>query len=235
MSEPYIIFKGVDSRTLGVVMEKLPEFFRPLRNVELIQVAGRSGRLEQDDGTHDVFTTSMKVNCFGIPMRDVYAWLGGAGWLISSEEPNRAVWASIHMPINPTRFSVEGKCYHSLTCTVYCQPYRYFMPEVDDVTITQSLSDIYNPGTWDSEPEITIRASGNVSVILGQYQMDFEGLSDGIIVDCEAQECYSLDKAVLMNSFADIEEFPKLKPGMNAVQWTGSVSSITVRRRCRDI
>ena len=235
MNEPYIIFNGVDSRQLGVVMEKLPEFFRPLRNMELIQVAGRNGRLERDDGTYDVFTTSMKVNCFGVPMRDVYAWLSGAGWLISSEEPNRAVWASMHMPINPTRFSVEDKCYHSLTCTVYCQPYRYFYPEEADVTVAQSGASIQNPGAAEAEPEITIRGSGDISIMIGQYQMDFESLTDGIVVDCELQECFSLDKAQLMNSYADIEEFPKLSPGANYIQWSGAVESITVRRRCRDV
>ena len=235
MSEPYIIFNGVDSRDLGVVMEKLPEFYRPLRNMELHQVAGRSGRLEQDENTHDVYSTSMKVNCFGVPVREVYAWLDGAGWLISSEEPDRAVWASMHMAINPSRFMVEDKCYHSLTVPVYCQPYRYFTPEAEDVTITESPGEIENPGTREAEPEITIQGSGDISVILGEYQMDFEGLTDGIIVDCEAQECFSLDKATLMNSYADIAEFPKLTPGVNYIQWTGAVSSITVRRRCRDV
>lgn len=234
MSEPYVIFKGVDSRELGVVMEKLPEFFRPLRNVELIQVSGRSGRLEQDDETHDVYTTSMKVNCFGVPYRDVYAWLSGAGWLISSDEPDRAVWASMHMPINPTRMRVEEKCYHSLICTVYCQPYRYFYPEADDAVVTATPGEIDNPGTWKAEPEITIRGSGDISVTLGQYQMGFEGLADGIIVDCEMEECFSLDKSQLMNSYADIEEFPRLQPGANYIQWTGNVESVTVRRRCRD-
>lgn len=235
MSEPYIIFNGTDSRDLGVVMEKLPEFFKPLRNMQLHQVSGRSGRLEQDDGTHDVYTTSMKINCFGVAYRELYAWLDGAGWLISSDEPDRAVWASMHMPINPTRFMVEDKCYHTLTCTVYCQPYRYFYPEPEDLVITESLSGIDNPGTWECEPEITIRASGDVSIMIGQYQMDFEGLTDGIIVDCEAQECYSLDRAQLMNGYADIEEFPRLQPGSNDIQWTGTVSAVSVRRRCRDV
>ena len=61
MSEPYIIFNGVDSRELGVVMEQLPDLHRALRNVTLTMVPGRDGRLEQDEETHDVFTTPMKV------------------------------------------------------------------------------------------------------------------------------------------------------------------------------
>lgn len=235
MSEPYIIFNGIDSRELGVVMEQLPDFSRALRNVEMILVPGRDGRLEQDDATHDVYTTAMKVNCFGVPLRQVYAWLSGAGWLISSDDPDRAIWASMHMQIKPTRFRVEDKCYDSLSCTVYCQPYRYFYPEADDVTLGESPGEIDNPGTWNADPVITIRGTGDISVILGQYRMDFEGLEDGIIVDCELQECFSLDRATLMNSFAEMDEYPKLVPGANYIQWTGSVESISVRRRCRDV
>ena len=236
MSEPYIIFNGTDSRDLGVVMEQLPDFYRALRNVELIAVQGRDGRLEQDDGTHDVYSTAMKVNCFGVPLSRVYAWLSGAGWMISSDEPDRAVWASMHMPIKPTRFRVGGACYDSLTCTVYCQPFRYFYPEVDDVAVTASPGEIDNPGTAYSQPIITVRGSGDFSVILGQYQMDFEGIADGVIVDCELEECFSLDEAEQLNDRVSMEEYPKLQPGANYIQWngTGVVESITVRRRCRD-
>lgn len=236
MSEPYIIFNGIDSRELGVVMEQLPDFYRPLRNMELIAVPGRDGRLEQDDGTHDVFTTPMKVNCFGVPLSRVYAWLSGAGWLISGDEPDRAVWASMHMPIKPTRFRVGGACYDSLNCTVYCQPYRYFYPEVEDVTITASPGEIDNPGTAQSQPIITIRGSGEFSVMLGQYHMVFRDITDGIIVDCELEECFSLDRAELLNGKAEMDEYPRLLPGANYIQWsgTGTIESITVRRRCRD-
>ncbi len=236
MSEPYIIFNGIDSRELGVVVEQLPDFHRALRNVELIPVSGRDGRLEQDDETHDVYTTPMKINCFGVPLSRVYAWLSGAGWLISSDEPDRAVWTSMHMPIKPTRFRVNDACYDSLLCTVYCQPYRYFYPEAEDVTVTASPAEIENPGTWRSQPVITIRGSGDFSVLLGQYQMDFEDIEGGIVVDCELEECLSLDGAELLNSRANMDEYPRLMPGANYIQWsgTGTIESITVRRRCRD-
>ena len=237
VSEPYIIFNGTDSRELGVVMEKLPDFHRAMRNVELIAVPGRDGRLEQDERTHDVYTTDMKVNCFGVPLSSVYAWLSGAGWMISSDEPDRAVWVSIHMPIKPTRFRVNGACYDSLICTVYCQPYRYFHPEAEDAVITASPGEIENPGTWQAQPIIAIVGNGDFSIMLGQYQMDFEGIEGGIIVDCENEECMSLDGAELLNDRVNMDEYPRLAPGANYIQWdgTGRIESITVRRRCRDV
>ncbi len=235
MTSPYIIFKGVDSRTLGVVVEKLPDLHRAPENVTLIAIDGRDGRLEEDAGTCDVYTDTMKINCFGVPLSTVYHWLSGAGWMVSSDEPDRKIWASLHPQIKNTRFRTS-ECYDSLTISMYCQPYRYFNPDPEAVILSSSPGEVYNPGTQRSQPVITIRANGDVSVLFGMNQMDFEGLTDGIIVDCEMMECFSLDRSELMNGYAAMDDFPVLEPGFNYVQWsgTGSVESITVERRCRD-
>ena len=102
------------------------------------------------------------------------------------------------------------------------------------MTITQSPGAIDNMGTWKAQPTITIRGSGDFSVLLGQYHMDFQGIEGGIIVDCEAQECFSLDESILMNDRVSMDDYPMLLPGVNHIQWTGAIESITVRRRCRD-
>ena len=239
MSDPYIIFNGVKSTEvagIGVIMQQLPTFERPTRIVSFDQVPGRDGRLEQDDEVYDAYSTSMKVNCNGVDLRDVYAWLSGSGWLISSDEPDRAVWASLYMQMKGTRFRA-GACFDSITVPVYCQPFRYFYPQPAPLSIITSPGLIENPGTIRSAPIITIKGTGNVSVMLGQYQMDFEDLTDGIIVDCEAEECFSLDGAQLLNGLVDMDEFPKLMPGANYVQWLGegTITEMLIDRRCRDL
>jgi phage-related protein len=130
---------------------------------------------------------------------------------------------------------VDGACYDSITFDLYCQPFRYSEPDAAPVIVTETPGQIENPGTQYSEPVVTIRGSGDISVLLGQYQMDFEGLTDGIIVDCALEECFSLDRSELMNRYASMDEFPRLMPGVNFVQWTGTVESIHVERRCRDV
>lgn len=234
MTEPYIIYNGIDSRDFGVVIEKLPDLHRAPENVKYTPVDGRDGQLEEADGTSNIYTDGMRVNCFGRPLRDVYAWLSGAGWMISSDEPERKVWVSIHLSPKNSRFRVEDACYDSVTFTLMCQPYRYFYPDVPDTIITERPGVVDNPGTQRSAPVITIRASGDFMVIIGKYQMDFEGVSEGIIVDCDLQECFSLDRMALMNQNASMDDFPMLEPGENDVEWIGSVESITVERRCRD-
>ena len=235
MGEPYYIYKGVDSREIGVIVQKMPDLHRAPENVTLLQVKGRNGRLEQDDGTSDIYKDTIKINCNGVPLRQVYAWMSGAGWLIPGTEPDRRIWVSMHMQPKNSHFRADGACYDSITFDIYCQPFRYFEPDVEPVVVTESPGRIDNPGTQYSEPVITIRATGDITVLLGQYQMDFEGLTDGIIVDCALEECFSLDRAELMNRHPSMDEFPRLLPGANFVQWMGAVESIRVERRCRDV
>ena len=68
MTGPYIIYNGIDSRDLGVVVEKLPDLHRAPEDVELIKITARDGRLEKANGTCDVYADSMKINCFGVDL-----------------------------------------------------------------------------------------------------------------------------------------------------------------------
>lgn len=233
----WIIFNGVDSRDMGVLIEQLPDFHRPKRSVTYTPVSGRDGRLSIDEGTYDVYQATMRINCFGARLKDVYEWLSGTGWLITSLEPDRRVMVDLHMQISDKHYRLaSAKCMDSLTVSVYCQPFRYFWPDAAADTITATPYTVNNTGTAPSRPRLTIYGNGDVSVMIGtEYFLQFEGLSGGVIVDCEMQECMSLDETQLLNSIATIDEFPTLKPGRNAVSWTGSVTRIIVEKRCRDL
>lgn len=236
MNEPYVIFNGVKSSDIGLVMEKLPDFHRPARMVELVYIPGRDGRIVRDEGSEEPFTTDMRINCMGQPLSVLYNWLTGEGWLISSDEPERAVWVSFHSQIKDARFRVEQKCYDSLTVPVYCQPFRYHYPQPEDEKITASPGQATNPGSALCLPVITIKGTGDVSVSFGGVQMDFEGLTAGIIVDSELMDCFSLDRGQLLNSMVEMDDFPVMQPGVTYVQWTGegTIDEIIVSRRCRD-
>ena len=233
----YIIFNGIDSRDMGVLIELLPDFHRPKRNVTYTHVSGRDGRLGEDDGTYDIFQTTMRINCNGRTLREVYAWLSGRGWIISSLEPDRRVDVDLYMQLSADHWRMaDGECLDSVSVSVYCQPYRYFYPDEPADEITAMPYTIENPGTAPSRPRITIEGTGDVTVIIGtQYAMDFTGLTGGVIVDCDMEECMSLDETQLLNNIATFEEFTQLVPGRNAISWSGNVTRITVEKRCRDL
>ena len=236
--EPYFIFRGIDSRNIGVVVEDIFDVHRPKRNVQTIQVPGRDGRLTQDDGTYDTYTISGKINCFGAPLSDVYAWLSGSGDLILGDEPTRSIRASATAQIKNTRFRCDG-CYDSLQVSFECQPFRYHIEQTegDDVTITSSPDTVTNPGTYKSAPQMTIEGTGNIVLTIGTQIVEIEELEGGIIIDSEMGDCFDLTKTRLLNSQVTLmdDEFPTLAPGANIISWTGSVEKITITPRWRDV
>ena len=81
-----------------------------------------------------------------------------------------------------------------------------------------------------SEPVITVYGSGDVTLMVGTTIVELEGISSSITLDSELQEAYSGTTG--MNS-AMSGEFPILKPGMNAISWTGEVTKVEVKPNWR--
>lgn len=238
--EPYFIFRGIDSRDIGVVVEDMFDVHRPKRNVQTIQVPGRDGRLTQDDGTYDTYTISGKVNCFGAPLSDVYAWLSGSGDLILGDEPTRSIRASTTAQIKNTRFRCDG-CYDSLQVSFDCQPFRYHVEQTEganDIILTSSPATVSNPGTHKCAPRLTIEGTGTAVLTIGTQIVEVEELAGGVIIDSELGECFDLTETQLKNSVVTLmdEDFPTLAPGANIISWTGTgVTGITITPRWRDL
>ena len=98
------------------------------------------------------------------------------------------------------------------------------------MTLTASTSTIDNPGSVYSEPVITVYGTGDITLMVGTVIVELEGISGSITLDSELQEAYS--GTTSMNS-AMSGEFPILKPGMNAISWTGEVTKVEVKPNWR--
>ena len=238
--EPYFIFRGIDSRDIGVVVEDMFDVHRPKRNVQTIQVPGRDGRLTQDDGTYDTYTISGKINCFGAPLSDVYAWLSGSGDLILGDEPTRSIRASATAQVKNTRFRCDG-CYDSLQVSFDCQPFRYHVEQTEganDIPLTSSPATVSNPGTYKSAPRLTIEGTGTAVLTIGTQILEVTDLAGGVIIDAELCECFDLTETALRNERVTLmdDKFPVLHPGANIISWTGDgVTKITITPRWRDL
>ena len=96
--------------------------------------------------------------------------------------------------------------------------------------MTASTSTIDNPGSVYSEPVITVYGTGDITLMVGTVIVELEGISGSITLDSELQEAYSGTTG--MNS-AMSGEFPILKPGMNAISWSGEVTKVEVKPNWR--
>ena len=93
------------------------------------------------------------------------------------------------------------------------------------MTLTASTSTVTNPGSVYSEPVITVYGSGDITLMVGTDIVELEGISGSITLDSQIHEAYS--GTASMNS-AMSGEFPVLKPGQNAISWTGDVTKVEI-------
>lgn len=233
MSVPYIIYNGVDSRELGVIIEKLPDFHRAQRRVAEKAVPGRSGALVQDDGAYELNTATLRINCNGVDLRTVYDWLRGEGWLISSDEPEYMAYAYLYNGVDDQRFRAGGLCYDTLAVNLRLEPYLRLVEEASHTFGGQDVQlSIAGEGSDAALPlfRLTSDLQGTHSVTatlvvngVEVYFSDVDGGHGGCLwLDCEAGIAYyeyTDSGGMTVREWAgdavslDEGEWPSLRPG----------------------
>ena len=114
--------------------------------------------------------------------------------------------------------------HRSFAVNFRCKPFWY-QENVESVTLTASTSTVTNPGSVYSEPVITVYGTGDITLMVGTDIVELEGVSGSITLDSELREAYSGTTG--LNS-AMSGEFPVLKPGQNAISWSGDVTKVEI-------
>ena len=97
-------------------------------------------------------------------------------------------------------------------------------------TLTGSTSLLINPGSVYSEPTITVYGSGEITLMVGTQIVELTDIEDSITLNTSLMEAYKGDLG--MNSCMS-GEFPVLKPGANAISWSGNVTKVEVQPNWR--
>jgi phage-related protein len=66
--------------------------------------------------------------------------------------------------------------------------------------------------------------------MVGTTIVELENISGSIVIDSALQEAYQ--DTTLMNDHMN-GEFPKLKPGANAINWTGMLTKVVIQPNWR--
>ena len=148
MNDNWFLWNGVDSRTMGIVVDLYPPRTRPEERTEQIIVPGRHGALtfvEDDEPMYNTFI--LTADCFlrrGADPGQVAAWLTGSGKLVIGETPDRFFEARIIKNIDYTSL-VRHRKLASFSVPFQCQPLRGQYPEPSEITISE-----ITPETFDS-------------------------------------------------------------------------------------
>ena len=231
----YIIYKGTNSHDIaGLVVTELPEMVIPEERVTFTDVPGLSGSLTQTQGTDVYHDRTLAVECYlrqptAANIDKVAAYFRSAGKLYLPNRPDGYYEARV---INQISFRkiLRGRSPRSFTVNFRCKPlFRLYSGETEQ-TIETSGASITNPSTVQAKPKITIAGSGDITLMVGGTQIvELTDIEEGIVLDSEIQEAYWGE--TLQNSKMS-GPFPALKPGANAISWSGgTVTSVKITPR----
>lgn len=219
-------FQGKDSYTdFGIKVEKRPIIPKPQRNIQYVEVPGRSGSLKIDDATYkDII---IPVQCgfkdeFVADKADrIKSWLdSGEGPLILSNQPDKYYLAHVSDQID---ISQEFKVFGKFLVNFRCKPFKY---DLDNSVITLTAAGtVTNPGTVASEPIIVVTGNGSIILTINGIDIQITGVSGTLTIDSVLKDAYK--DTVLLNSQMN-GDFPVLISGYNTISWTGAVTSVQI-------
>ena len=219
-------WNGVRCTDLGIHVEEQPPLTLASERATFTNAPGRPGSLttlEGDDVYDDMILTA---NCFITSIdnyEDIAAYLKGSGKVTFATRPEGFYYARIVNQISFDRI-LRGNPHRSFAVNFRCKPFWY--PEsVAAITLTSSTSFVNNPGNVYSEPVITVRGSGEITLMVGTTIVELSDISGSITLNSELKDAYT---GVFTANSKMSGEFPVLQPGSNAVSWSGNVSSVEI-------
>lgn len=233
---------GRKSTDFGVYVETYPSIVLPSEKAKTHQIPGRHGDLKEREGAYAPII--LTIDCFARQLdhlNEFSAWLRDFKWFRMGKYPHFAYKASMISQIDIMQV-MKGRENRRFPIVFDCQPFRYVWPEADPIEIVTSehpigSASVINPGNVESAPRLILEGNGEFSLMIGLTQLTFRDVDDGIIVDCDAEECFNLEQSLLANDKVEIgdDTFPKLLAGGNMISWSGDISKITIIPRWRNV
>ena len=229
--QDYFIWNGVDCRNYGIHVSEQPPITIPQERSTQTNVPGRSGSLTTLEGEDVYDDLVLTAECFISDPAQIPAiagWLKGSGTVTFANRLGGHYNARIANQI-PFEKVLKGNPHCTFAVNFRCYPFWY-QDGVSNITVTTSGSTITNPGSVYAEPVITVYGSGTITLMVGTTIVELENISGSITVDSVVQEAYK--GQTLMNDHMS-GDFPILRPGMNAISWSGSVTRVVIQPNWR--
>lgn len=222
-----VTYNGVSVATKGGIVLEVSPPVRAARRVESVVVPGRDGVLHIDDGSYAPVKKTVRIGVNAPDSIDgICAWCARAGVLQTSYEPGVAYKAVQAAEIEWERIS---RRLYQAEIVFECEPYRYVYPAAADIVLTEP-GNVTNHGTAHAAPLYVVEGSGDIALTVGGRIVALTGITAGITLDSDMGVAYT----GTTNMSAHVSgEFPALLPGVNAISWVGSVTSVTITPRWR--
>lgn len=235
----WLNWNGVRSTEMGIYVIEQPPITIPEERIAFEEVRGRSGALARTEGQQIYTDMVMPAECLLRRPDDlgkVAAWLQGSGQVEFGNRPGGYYRARV---VNQIEFArvIAANPQRRFTVNFRCQP-GWIHRDVSDFTVTESGTEIRNPGTLPSLPRIEIAGQGSFMLSIGTNTVFLEDIDGGIILDSELGDALTSDGANLANRHWSGQPLV-INPGTSFVTWTldegASVSSVKISPRWQSL
>ena len=217
-----IVFNGVSSDSLGVIVDEYPRKAIARRRIQYQQIPGRNGDLLIDEGVYDNYVQSYTLYWLpSTPNKSISDWLRQEGYFtfIDSDIPGYFRMAQVYGPIDPMN---NKGCYTQAVVSFDFKP-QWFLDSGNTTITISEASTIVNPTLEQSRPLITVHGSGNGVLKINGKNISLTSIVTSFTIDSELME------ASFNNQMSG--EFPVLNPGNNTVDWSGGITGVDIKPR----
>lgn len=173
-----IIFNGISSDEVGVIVEHYPKIVFPKRKVEVIQIPGRNGdriidheAYENYDQTYDVFFDVKYRGGLEAAMPKIASWLlSGTGYGRLEDSYSKDFYRMAYVP-EASEFLNYFNEYGRGSITFNCAPERWYKSGENEIQI-QNGTTLHSPNLFTAMPLYRI---GNYSIGLTFHLTDAYG------------------------------------------------------------
>ena len=231
----YFIFDGINSKDMGIKIERHNNFSSPQRRVESISIPGRTGNILIDDGSYEnqIFEYELILECDSKKGID-----------ISKKANEISSWLHGDYTYKTLTFSNSDKTYKAVVINKIdiTQMFKKFAKalvvfeayEVANVAKGKSISVIKNEGTFinntnrEVKPILKLVGEGDCIININNQEMKIKGIEGHIIVDSYNMDCYKkLDDGFVENNNKKMfGSFPVFNIGENEIKVNGAILEV---------
>ena len=222
---------GVNSRDMGIYISGSGTFGAPERDMERVEIPGRSGELliDRKRFKNVVVTYPAFIRHKFKDLTDLArAWLlKDVGYRILEDtyHPDEFRKACFAGPLDfDVRFlNRSGEC----TISFNCMPQRYLKIGEEIIRSTEEVR-LWNPTEFPARPWIRVYGTGG-NLVAGNVIIQINQINGYIDINSETQNaCKGLTNC---NGNIKADEFPVFSEGESDIRWTGNITKVEVKPR----
>jgi phage-related protein len=221
----YILIDGIDTQEYKLRVTELPPIQIPQKRVERILIPGRSGYLTHWDGSFEDVIKTAGLFYNGTNPEQIARLILEGSTITFSNEPEFVYDYGLDITTDLTK---TISTWHQFFIQFICNPVKreIYPPNI----IANSPITLISPCNHPAYPTIKLTGTGDVTLKVGEQEIELEDISPSITIDGWLMECYQ--ESLANNKMTGA--FPVINAGESVfIEWTGSVTEIEIKPNWR--